>query len=489
MSFLLSQVLPLSRISKSLTYEKWVKPPIVIYDSFYLFNVTNAIDVSMHGHTPHVDQVGPFVFRQEREKVNVSWSADEQFVTYDQVRRWYYEPQLSNGSLNDSIYHLNVPLVSSADYVRRKNFETWEREFMYYTINQMHNLTESYLFPRHTIGELMFEGYTDLLLKEATQLAFDDISVPFSRFGWLYGKNNTASNSRFTIYTGKGDLSKLGRLHSWNDMTYLTQFEGECNSLNGTMVDFVPPFQRNSSGEIRMFLSDICRPVTLHYKGQEALHDVLVDSYEITPDTFDYDLDENICYCPSYGCPKNGVTDISSCTFDTPSAASLPHFLHADPWYIQQVTGLSPNSSQHSFSLKVHPKLGIMVSVDIGFQVSVIISKVSKIEAYKNLTSNLTYLPVFWFHTTARMSPEMLKDLETFDSMPSHINSVSLILAISGFTVALITFYCFYQSIATNWFKWKNSRRLPIVESTRKPQPKLALQTIEGSFRVKKDTA
>lgn len=441
----------MSRTSKSVTYDKWTKPPIVIYDSFYFFNVTNALNVTLYGETPNLSQVGPFVFRQEREKVNITWSSDETIVGYDQVRRWYYEPDLSNGTLNDSIYHLNVPLVSSADYIRRKNFEPWERNFMYYSINQMHILTDSVLFPKHTIGELMFDGYTDLLIKEASQLAFEDMSIPFNRFGWLYGKNNSATNSRFKIYTGKDDLDLLGHVYSWNDMTQLSQFKNECNSLDGTLVDFTPPFQSNSTDKIRMFLGDICRPITLYLKGKEKLHDVTVNTYEVTSDTFNYQRDENICYCPSYGCPKNGVADVSQCTFDTPSAASLPHFLYADPWYVNQVTGLSPNSSKHSFSIKIHPKLGIMVSVNVGFQVNIIIRKDEHIDAYQNLTSNVTYLPIFWFQASARMSPNMLQELETFDSMPSYISHLSLLLILSGIVVAFTTFYCYYESIVDNW--------------------------------------
>lgn len=430
-----------------MTYDKWTKPPIVIYDSFYFFNVTNAINVTLYGEIPQLNQVGPFVFRQEREKVNITWSLDETLVGYDQIRRWHYEPDLSNGSLNDSIYHLNVPLVSSADYIRRRNFEPWERNFMYYSINQMHILTDSVLFPRHTIGELMFDGYTDLLIKEASQLAFEDMSIPFNRFGWLYGKNNSAGNNRFQIYTGKGDLSSLGHLYSWNDMTHLSQFKNSCNSLDETLVDFVPPFQSNSSKTIKMFLGDICRPITLYFKGTETLDDVTVNTYEVTEDTFNYNLNENVCYCPPYGCPKNGVADVSQCTFDTPSAASLPHFLHGDPWYLNQVKGLSPNSTQHSFSLKIHPKLGIMVDVNIGFQVSIIIRKDPQIEAFKNLTSDITYLPIFWFHASARMPRNMLLELETFDSMPSYISHLSLLLILSGLTIAFMTVYCYYESL------------------------------------------
>lgn len=66
------------------------------------------------GSGPSLQQVGPYVFREEREKVNITFSDDGSTVAYDQVRRWFFQPDLSsNVSLDDQVYHLNVPLIVS----------------------------------------------------------------------------------------------------------------------------------------------------------------------------------------------------------------------------------------------------------------------------------------------------------------------------------------------------------------------------------------
>ena len=66
------------------------------------------------GSGPSLQEIGPYVFREEREKVNVTFSDDGNKVGYNQVRTWFFEPQMSaNLSLDYAVYHLNVPLIVS----------------------------------------------------------------------------------------------------------------------------------------------------------------------------------------------------------------------------------------------------------------------------------------------------------------------------------------------------------------------------------------
>lgn len=54
-----------------------------------------------------------FIFsREEREKVNVTWN-ENGTVSYRQIKRWYYQPDKTIGSLKDPITTLNVPMVVS----------------------------------------------------------------------------------------------------------------------------------------------------------------------------------------------------------------------------------------------------------------------------------------------------------------------------------------------------------------------------------------
>lgn len=62
---------------------------------------------------PHVQEIGPYVFREQREKINISWSDKDGTVGYKQKRTYYFEPGRTRGSLNDVLTHINVPMVVS----------------------------------------------------------------------------------------------------------------------------------------------------------------------------------------------------------------------------------------------------------------------------------------------------------------------------------------------------------------------------------------
>lgn len=55
---------------------------------------------------------GPFVFREERQKINYTFLSDGSVVEYNQTRTFHFVPELSL-PLDTQIYHLNVPLIVS----------------------------------------------------------------------------------------------------------------------------------------------------------------------------------------------------------------------------------------------------------------------------------------------------------------------------------------------------------------------------------------
>ena len=59
------------------------------------------------------DNTVVFCCREEHEKVNMTWN-DNDTITFQLVKKWYFDPQNSKGSLADNITTLNpVSLVSS----------------------------------------------------------------------------------------------------------------------------------------------------------------------------------------------------------------------------------------------------------------------------------------------------------------------------------------------------------------------------------------
>ena len=82
--------------------------------SYYFYEVLNGPDlVAGMSSVPIISERGPYVFENKPEKRSVSFSDDLKSVTYSPISFIYFRPELSVGSLNDSLIFLNLPLVVS----------------------------------------------------------------------------------------------------------------------------------------------------------------------------------------------------------------------------------------------------------------------------------------------------------------------------------------------------------------------------------------
>ena len=457
-------------INSSKAFDSWKTLPIPIINSFYFFNVSNSIEVK-NGQLPVLAEVGPYVFRQEIHKVNISWNEDESLVEYDVLRRWFFDPERSQEkSMSDQIYHLNVPLVSSADFVTKLKMASREKLFLYYAINELHSQTNSSLFSMHSIHDLMFKGYSDSLIDEAFMLNFDGMSIPFDKFGWFYGKNDTSSSGRFSVYSGKKDIRKIGQLHSWKGSTQLSDFQESCKSLSQRPVvtDFFAPFSQDTPESFQLFVGDICRPLTLNFQGEKKYRGLTTRRYAIDKRSLDNSLPDNKCFCPEEkGCPTNGIIDTSKCTFDAPSLVSLPHFLFGDISLKRGFNGISPDFNRHSFSIDVHPVLGIPVSAQIALQINIRLTRDKKIHQLRNMTDNEIVFPVFWFKAVVDLPKEMMTNIMIFDQLPKYINLIGIVLIVTGITIIISTAILYQEDFLLALFNWRNRRRMKSLNKYR----------------------
>lgn len=91
----------------STNYDAWIKTPIPIYFEIFVFNWTNAAEYRNPNVKPHFQECGPYVFREQHERVDLDWH-NNATISFNQIRTWHYEPKMSNGSLNDVITNVNV---------------------------------------------------------------------------------------------------------------------------------------------------------------------------------------------------------------------------------------------------------------------------------------------------------------------------------------------------------------------------------------------
>ncbi|KAI7688116.1 hypothetical protein SSS_04311 [Sarcoptes scabiei] len=321
---------------KSSTFSGWQKPNIPIYNYYYLFNITNADEIFRDGAKPDLQQLGPYVYRQSMEKTNISWNFANNTVQYRQVKSWFFDPTKSNGSLDDEIVHLNVPLISA---IHKINLMPEEERFI--AQESLNSMIESFSLAtvmRHKISELLFDGYEDDLLKTASTLQPTEMQQ--ARFSYLYGKNNTSTDGLFRIHTGGSDSAKsLGLMDTWNNENIISQWpSGEkCRSFNkSTAGDLLPPFYLEQNYRlmrylgkqpilepnpaIRMFIGEMCRSFELEFVEKFTKNQLRGYRYGLSTKSFDYTVDDNQCFCveqksvlQSYSCyPIQSNLDMNS---------------------------------------------------------------------------------------------------------------------------------------------------------------------------------
>ena len=73
-----------------------VKPPVPVYMSFMMYNVDNPEEIVNNGSTPKLTEVGPFVYREAREKRNLSHSAEYCSIKFGQYKRYDFDEERTN---------------------------------------------------------------------------------------------------------------------------------------------------------------------------------------------------------------------------------------------------------------------------------------------------------------------------------------------------------------------------------------------------------
>ncbi|KAJ9578471.1 hypothetical protein L9F63_005291, partial [Diploptera punctata] len=284
------------------------------------------------------------------EKVNITWN-DNNTVTYKQVKRWYFDPENSKGSLKDNVTMLNV-LPVAATYVSRY----WSN-FLVYPLAAALKVVEKTVWITKTVQEHLFDGYTDPLLSIATSLpGFSVMKLPADKIGFFYGRNGSADyEGAFNMDTGAENSSRFGRLKHWNYRNYSTYYKDECSDLDGSAGDFFPS-KLTRDVTWSMFAPDICRTVSFEYSEDAEVNGIAGYKFIPTKKLFDNGTLYPEAHCNCGGdCLPSGVLNVSTCRHGAPGFVSYPHFLEADPYYINSVKGLKPDPEKHSFQVIVEP--------------------------------------------------------------------------------------------------------------------------------------
>ncbi|KAG1677318.1 Protein croquemort [Nymphon striatum] len=426
-------------------YKQWVKPTIPIYLKFYFFNCTNIQNFTKAEEIPVFQELGPYVYREYRKKVNISDSGDD-FLMYNQQKWWEYDTEMSNGSLKDLISTINVPVVAA---VHKGRFDLGLKKLI---LSEAIKRFGNKIHVTKTVGQFLFEGYQDDVIDFGRNMTkFTGIEIPFDKFGWYYNKNNSLGGT-YIVNNGKADINNVGYIESWKNMSKVPFFGKYCNYINGTAADVFPPFMYDDQ-HLEIFAPDLCRCITLApllgTKTEDLMDAAAIAKIHVVTNlslTFDFEknvevksvkarrflperylLDSgamdpsNQCFC-SGECTRPGVLNMSSCQDGAPAFISFPHFLHADRFYTDQVIGMKPDKEKHQFVMDIQP---------VKFQFPFF-------RLFDHFTRQ-TYFPMMWFDQKAGIDDEMAQKLVfVTEDLRSYIKAAAFsMIGIGLFLLAL----------------------------------------------------
>jgi len=216
-------------------------------------------------------------------------------------------------------------------------------------------------------------------------------------FGALAEKNNTWETD-VTMMTGNSGLTDKGRILNIGGSSIfdIWQKDSFCDRLSGTREPSALPPVKNME-HFDMLMGIMCRSIKMEkIKSVEYSSRVNAQRFIMAPDTLQSNSDSNRCYDPELDLPP-GIMSVAKCCQGSPLAVSLPHFLHGDKWYRDQVDGIPPpNSTLHELYIDLEPHLGALVGVQARFQLNLVVRPDPAFPPLANLSDPVTVIPIFW---------------------------------------------------------------------------------------------
>lgn len=432
------------------TFEKWRETPIAVSFTVYLFNCTNPEAVQERGEKPVLEEVGPYVFSQQRSKEVLSWDEEEHTVTYRDMKTFHFIPELS-ADPDQKLYTLNMPLMGIVNRVRNSGF------FKDLLLDLLDKLFESYkenLFTFRTPRELLFGGYkVDMvadLLKIARQFVPMPDVLPNNTFGYFYDKNNTGAGI-LTVHTGADDITKFSQIASWNYRRHISDWNDKyCGMINGTDgSQFAPPVTKYET--LYVFTPEICRSVRIDYVEEVSVRDILAYRF-MPPDDMLAGASENPdnrCFClHKEMCNVSGLIDVSRCREGLPIFVSGPHFYKGHLSYKHGADGLSPNEDEHESFVDIEPTTGVVLRASRKFQLNYLMEPYDGLPQTKNAPKVL--FPLMWLREEAEINTALASaftaKVKTPATVAKSVLTACIVLGILWIIIAgLITVYIVFK--------------------------------------------
>lgn len=389
--------------------DEWIHPTVPIQMAFYVFNVTNGDDV-VAGEKPVLSEHGPYVYAMTAPRKDISFYTNNT-VSYWCKNKLIFQPHLSNGSEEDILFHINIPLIT----VSKK---MGERSDTFSTLLQRFGAAEKFvnyvgdedLVLPHTAKEIIF-GYREPMFQSARSWLrwvgkdFDPIFGPFHDF-------NNSADGVYLVDTGRVNFTDANKIQRWNGYEYLPYWSTRyANMINGTDGSFLKPEIKR--GDVRyLYESHMCRSIKLEYQRDTSVHGVKTYRYHYAPDLLANATvqPDNAGFCvPPGNCLDSGVLNTAPCGEGAPIVLSFPHLYLAAERYRDEIIGIAPNGSLHDSVIDVEPLTGASLRSKRSLQLNVHMTPSSEFTQLSRVRSMI--FPYFWLRVKVDVGEDKVRSL------------------------------------------------------------------------------
>ncbi|CAH1124067.1 unnamed protein product [Ceutorhynchus assimilis] len=398
----------------------YLKIPFPLDFKIYLFNVTNP-EAVQNGAKPILKEIGPYWYDEFKEKIDVVDNDTEDSLTYTPYDIYKFN-QTKSGDLKEDDYVtiIHPVLVGMVSRVLRDSpvFLSIVNQSLAYIFNNPKSI-----FLTGKVKDILFDGIElNCTSKEFPPTAICSqmkTQVPGIKFKKgndnvflfsLLGPRNGTIPKRMKIQRGIKHYQDLGRLIEVDGQREIDLWSSdECNRFEGTDGWIFPPLAEPEEG-LKSYSTDLCRNIKLNYVKDTVYKKVNVRLYET--DLGDQTNDEKEkCYCRNEdSCLKKGLFDLTKC-MGVPIYATLPHFLHTDKIYMEQVDGLEPNETKHSLRVYFESMTATPILAAKRMQLNFDLQPTEKIKLFSNLPNAL--FPIFWLEESVNLEGELLEKIRT----------------------------------------------------------------------------
>jgi len=423
-------------------FTMWKKPPVHPVMKVYVYNVTNPDDFLTNGDKPILDELGPYVYIETWEKVNLSFN-DNGTVTFQQQKIFRFDPEQSVGDESDMVVVPNIPMLSATSQSKHA------ARFLRLAMASIMDILKIKPFVEVSVNQLLW-GYEDPLLKLAKDVVPKEQKLPYEEFGLMYGKNGT-SKDIVTVFTGAGDITRYGLVDKFNGIDRLQHWKTEeCNRIAGSDGSIFPPHITPNT-TLYVFDKDMCRLLPLSFQKEVDTPGGVRGFRFSPPENVFADIErnpENDCFCPSGPpCAPHGLFNVSLCQYDSPVMLSFPHFYLADPKLREAVEGISePDPEKHGFWLDVQPTMGTALRAQARVQINLAVSQVIDIKQVATFPDII--FPIMWFEDGISGLPMEVTNLINLATTVPPVARVALlyVLLIAGVVLLVISVFCLVRN-------------------------------------------